>query len=528
MNYKEFAKRVKAKYPDYADMSDMDLAKAMVAKYPEDYKDVTFEEEAPATVSGLLPVEASPSKGILDELAPRGPVVPFSAAGPTATQILAEGSPRQATNVEKVSRSSEKDYLQRQLFPNTVAYRARKTSDEAPVLSMGETAAGLKDLATLPLRLVMPEDAERGIGYTSDNAEGFMQGVAADPTVLPLTVILGGANLPVKAAGAVSKFGTPARVLAGGAVGAAEGAGGAIASDVVADRPVSGWGTALGAAGGALLTAPFAAARATRVGHLPTDVGDLAYDASVYRGAARAKGLDEASEKVLRAATDVDKPHPDVIAKAQNQISDALAEAEQRAKDLRKSNRITAADFKKGTEGRQAVIDNLMAEDTWLTPEALMREARRVRSADPELAKNLEDIAVDRLWQATGGRALTATDFAFGFETPLEEVAAKQDALFTAALEQTKNLPPPRALLDAQRSGAAASAIYHGLPGGKPSIAGQIIEKYLQVPKMAPASGAAGRTIVPFKKEEDVGPQSSLIEIPEGDYIPVQPIKKFV
>ena len=338
--------------------------------------------KAPATVSGLLPVKESPSRGALDELAPRGPVAPFSVAGPTATQILAEGGPRQATNAEKVSRSHEKDYLQRQLFPNTVAYRARKTSDEAPVLSLGETAAGLKDLSTLPLRLVMPEDAKMGIGYTSDNAKGFMRGVAADPTVLPLTVILGGANLPVKAAGAVSKFGTPARVIAGGAVGAAEGAGGAIASDVVADRPVSGWGAALGGVGGALLTAPFAAARAARVGHLPTDVGDLAYDASVYRGAARGKGLDDASEKVLRAATDVDKPHPDVIAKAQNQISDALAEAEQRAKDLRKSNRITAADFKKGTEGRQAVIDNLMAEDTWLTPEALMREARRVRSAD--------------------------------------------------------------------------------------------------------------------------------------------------
>ena len=451
--------------------------------------------KAPATVSGLLPVKESPSMGALDELAPRGPVAPFSVAGPTATQILAEGGPRQATNAEKVSRSSEKDHLQRQLFPNTVAYRARKTSDEAPVLSLGETAAGLKDLSTLPLRLVMPEDAKMGIGYTSDNAKGFMRGVAADPTVLPLTVILGGANLPVKAAGgvsagAVSKFGTPARVLAGGAVGAAEGAGGAIASDVVADRPVSGWGAALGGVGGALLTAPFAAARAARVGHLPTDVGDLAYDASVYRGAARGKGLDDASEKVLRAATDVDKPHPDVIAKAQNQISDALAEAEQRAKDLRKSNRITAADFKKGTEGRQAVIDNLMAEDTWLTPEALMREARRVRSADPELAKNLEDIAVDRLWQATGGRALTAAgDFQFGFDTPLEEVGAKQDALLVKAIDQTKHLPPPRALLDAQRSGAAASAIYHGLPGGKPSIAGQIMEKYLQVPKMAPASG---------------------------------------
>jgi hypothetical protein len=143
-----------------------------------------------------------------------------------------------------------------------------------------------------------------------------------------------------------------------------------------------------------------------------------------------------------------------------------------------------------------------MAEDTWLTPGALMREARRVRSADPDLAQSLEDIAVDRLWQATGGRALTAAgDFRFGFDTPLEEVGAAQDALFVKALDQTKHLPAPKALLDAQKSGAAASALYSGLPGGKPAIAGQILEKYLQVPKTAPAAGATGRTIVPFKRD---------------------------
>ena len=450
---------------------------------------------------------------------------PMGAQEPAFQKFLTEAPRKQADNTDGSGRSPEKDYLQRQLFPNTVSYRARKTSDESPVLSLGQTAAGLKDLSTLPLRLLLPEDPERGIGYTSDNANGFLQSVAADPTVLPLTVALGGANLPVRVAGAMPKAAVPYRVLAATGVGAGEGALGSVASDLATGRDVSPLGIALGAGGGALLTAPFAAARQVRVGDLPADVGELAYSAGMGRKAVGAKGLDKASERVLSAAKDVDKPHVDVLEKAQNQINDALYNAERRAKELRKSNRITAAEFKRGTEGRQAVIDNLMAEDTWLTPEALMREARRVRSADPDLAQSLEDIAVDRLWQATGGRALTAAgDFRFGFDTPLEDVGAAQDALFVKALDQTNHLPAPKALLDAQKSGAAASALYRGLPGGKPAVAGQIIEKWTGVPFIAPAAGAVAKPfIVPFSSiKEQIGPQSSMIEIPEGDLIPEQ------
>ena len=43
MNYKEFAQKIKEKYPTYSDMDDKDLAQKMVAKYPE-YSDVSFEE----------------------------------------------------------------------------------------------------------------------------------------------------------------------------------------------------------------------------------------------------------------------------------------------------------------------------------------------------------------------------------------------------------------------------------------------------------------------------------------------------
>ena len=43
MDYKEFAKRIKNKYPQYNDLEDLDLAKRVVKKYPA-YSDVTFPE----------------------------------------------------------------------------------------------------------------------------------------------------------------------------------------------------------------------------------------------------------------------------------------------------------------------------------------------------------------------------------------------------------------------------------------------------------------------------------------------------
>ena len=45
MDYKEFSVRIKKKYPDYNDMDDLELAKKMVAKFPEDYSDIIFPEE---------------------------------------------------------------------------------------------------------------------------------------------------------------------------------------------------------------------------------------------------------------------------------------------------------------------------------------------------------------------------------------------------------------------------------------------------------------------------------------------------
>lgn len=47
MDYKEFSAKVKAKYPQYSDMNDEELARKMVAKFPKEYADVTFDAPAP-------------------------------------------------------------------------------------------------------------------------------------------------------------------------------------------------------------------------------------------------------------------------------------------------------------------------------------------------------------------------------------------------------------------------------------------------------------------------------------------------
>lgn len=399
--------------------------------------------------------------------------------------------PSALTPVTPYQRERETGVWLSNLFPETASAQVRGDNYAQQVFTAGS------DLLTLPGRLLIgPED----MNYTPEEATSTRQRIASDRTLLPLLGV-GALGLPFRAGGAMAKFGAPARVITTTGVGMAEGAGGSVASDLAAGREVSGTGAAIGAGLGGLLTAPFAAARQARIGDLPPDVGELAYSAGMGRKAMGAKGLDEASEKVLAAAKDVDKPHPDVLEKAKNQIIDALYNAEQRAKELRKSNRITAADFKRGTEGRQAVIENLMAEDTWLTTEALLREARRVRSADPDLAQSLEKIAGGRLWDATHGRALDRSFFS-SIEQGRPAPADVLESRYRASLLETGGLPEYQQLIGAQNSGAAASALYRGLPGGKPAVAGQFIEKWTGIPFMAPAAGAAGRTIVPFKKED--------------------------
>ena len=53
MNYNEFSEKIKAKYPQYKDMDNKELAKRMVEKYPQ-YSDITFDDvEQPKENKGI-------------------------------------------------------------------------------------------------------------------------------------------------------------------------------------------------------------------------------------------------------------------------------------------------------------------------------------------------------------------------------------------------------------------------------------------------------------------------------------------
>lgn len=64
MDYKEFSGKVKAKYPQYSDMDDEELAQKMVAKFPQQYSDVTFKDAV-----GESDQDAKPSDPKMRELA---------------------------------------------------------------------------------------------------------------------------------------------------------------------------------------------------------------------------------------------------------------------------------------------------------------------------------------------------------------------------------------------------------------------------------------------------------------------------
>lgn len=89
MNYTEFAQKIKTKYPDYADMDDRTLAEKMVAKYPNDYGDVTFDEAQPAQEQPTAtPMEAAGS-AIKNLFMPENPAMGALEYSPLPTQAKA-------------------------------------------------------------------------------------------------------------------------------------------------------------------------------------------------------------------------------------------------------------------------------------------------------------------------------------------------------------------------------------------------------------------------------------------------------
>ena len=70
MNYKEFSRKIKEKYPEYNDMDDKELALKMINKYPNEYSDVEFDTKPVRAKNNI-------NKSMLDEIlfTPRGKVI---------------------------------------------------------------------------------------------------------------------------------------------------------------------------------------------------------------------------------------------------------------------------------------------------------------------------------------------------------------------------------------------------------------------------------------------------------------------
>lgn len=97
MNYKQFAAKLKAKYPEYADMSDLELATKMVGKFPGSYPDV---EESIAREESVAQENAEMPGNIVEarsEAIPEG----MSALLPYSSEELAQTGESSFTSAVK-------------------------------------------------------------------------------------------------------------------------------------------------------------------------------------------------------------------------------------------------------------------------------------------------------------------------------------------------------------------------------------------------------------------------------------------
>ena len=533
MNYKEFARRVKEKYPDYADMSDLDLAKAMVAKFPEEYSDITFDEDGGTPQSGMLPVQESSSRGVLDELAPRGPVVPFSVAGPTATQVLAEGSPKQATNISKYSESVPMG----QVFPNLARrLNALDVSSEGvmrdePTRPLGEPGALLdpvaEDILGLPGRLmVVVSDPSESLNKTSADylSEGkVLKSILTDPTLaLPGAQAKGA--LPVLSSDGLAaarkiyplqKFSDAAGEMVGiikqGVSerlptvvpfaskkvlgGAAEGAALAdLSADVTAHQDATPGQIGIGSALGALSGILGAAGPILKFGSdSPYLASKEAYQLAVDP-LARQSALSNL-ERTASEASGIMHNLPEFSNEYAGKVYQVYADEAGRLKKLFERGKITKDELTKKMAPMESMLEGIGFAGSEVDAEQMIRYAKRLSQTNPSASKDLMKLASEKIAEVrSSGR--------------LGQLSMPKQARVSSSEQAIQLLTAPT------KSGKAATVV--------PLI------DYLSAPVREGLLGPAPRTIVPFIPEEDnVGPQSSLIEIPEGDYLPVQGIRKY-
>ena len=228
MNSREFAAQIKAQYPDYADVPDVDLARAMLAKYPEYHQHVDTSDLAPAPVRAAppqaAPEQVSTARKVLSAAFPD--VVRSAEAGSKApiwsgirsgltlparaayggTQALAElagsGSPRQALDV--LQRTMEDPEKAAQDIPGRVQSAAASMINDPMLLpSLAVPGGSASRMALRGARLGGQTYVSHALDrYTRDQPNvltGETAGqVVADvaPAVLPVAGAIGARVLP--------------------------------------------------------------------------------------------------------------------------------------------------------------------------------------------------------------------------------------------------------------------------------------------------------------------------------------------
>jgi hypothetical protein len=181
MNYKEFASKIKEKYPQYRDMDDEDLARRIIKKYPQ-YQDITFEDD-----------HSFPSREIVSSAIPR--VLTPQTMDPSRMGELLEAPVSSAKGIAQASgKVLEKPY---QMAAETVSQRPELQPFEAgkpKMLSPNPLEAAAQTLvAPIRLGVTLQEPQMMAQGMTTDallkrgvhpyiaHAAGMLAGVAADP-----------------------------------------------------------------------------------------------------------------------------------------------------------------------------------------------------------------------------------------------------------------------------------------------------------------------------------------------------------
>ena len=508
---------------DPESLSDADLA--LGVELERKSKEPASEEPALPNYSNAQPVN------FLQQMLPERLNLgssPIGAQEPVFQKFMAEAPRKQADNISKYPESASTG----QIFPN-IARRlnALSVSDEGvlegdPTRPLGKPGALLgptfEDVLGLPGRLmVVASDPSESLNKTSADylREGKLsKSVITDPT-MALTGVQAKGALPILASdglatvrkiypvqrflntvgevvGAVKKGAQESlptvvpfvskKVLGGAAEGAALAD---LSADVTAHQdatPVQiGIGSALGALSGILGAA----------GPILKFGSDSPYLASkeAYQMAVDPLARHSALSALERTAADASgQVHnlPEFSNENAGLVYKVYADEAKRLQKLFERGRLTKGELAKKMAPMESMLEGVGFAGSEVDAEQMIRYAKRLSQTNPAASKDLMSLASEKIAEVrASGRLGKLT------------------------------MPKQNMVNDAER---AIQLLTAPTKEGKAATVVPLIE-YMSAPVREGLLGPLPKSVSPFIPEEkEVGPQSSLIEIPEGDLIPEQ------